>query len=849
MTPVPQDLQTALASRYEFERELGRGGMATVYLARDLKHQRPVAIKVMDSKFAASPGADRFLREIEIAAGLTHPHILSVHDSGEIAGELFYVMPFVEGESLKQRLDREETVPLDEALRVATEVADGLDHAHRHGVVHRDVKPGNILLAEGHAYIADFGVARIVDVGFKTELTGTGITVGTPSYMSPEQAGGERDIDGRADIYALACVLYEMLSGSPPFTGSTPQAVLVKRITESPRPIRQVQQGVPPGVERALHKALATKREDRYETVGAFADSLIPATGVARRASSVLRRIRYGVRKRLGGRPALASTLGAAVLAAVVLIAWAAVRLGGIGPGDAGSAGAGGTAPGESSETTIAVLYFDDLSTDGSLDAYARGFTEALIQRINSVAGLVAPSLVAVRPFRDQPASPDSIAGVLGADFLVEGSILGSQDVLRVNVSLVDPVTGTPLGQSRVESARGDLIDLVDGVSDSLSLFLRPLVGHEVRLRELRGATDNDEAWDLVWRAEAMRETHRPLLNASEREQADWVLAQADSLLALAESLDPTWAEPVILRGWVAAERALVFAEEAGEYDAEIRPLVEAALVKADQALGLDPENADALELRGTVTLGLARTELNETARSALLEEAERDLRAAGEASPMQAEAWAQLGELLSYFRADFAGAKEAYVRALSSDPFLSEAENIAIMVGSLSTDLEEYDDAWFWYQEGRRRWPESVEFPALGLMTMASRSGLGRVEAARALADTIMQTLPPDRFPQYLPIWEAQVSTVLWRAGLEDSARAVLLRAEAVTPDSLAAYDLAHAWLVQGNFERCLEWLAIDLEANPGEKAYRATEPWFRHLHGDPRFQELVRVEEAESE
>jgi tetratricopeptide (TPR) repeat protein len=213
----------------------------------------------------------------------------------------------------------------------------------------------------------------------------------------------------------------------------------------------------------------------------------------------------------------------------------------------------------------------------------------------------------------------------------------------------------------------------------------------------------------------------------------------------------------------------------------------------------------------------------------------------------MQAEAWAQLGELLHYFRADFAGAKEAYLRALSSDPFLSEAEDIAISVGSLSTDLEEYDDAWFWYQEGRRRWPTNVEFPALGLITLASRSGGEDVEAARALADTIMQTLPQDRFPQYLSIWEAQVSTVLWRAGLEDSARAVLLRAEANTPDSLAAYDLAHAWLVQGDVERCLEWLTIDLEANPGDKAYRATEPWFRPLHGDPRFQELVRVEEAE--
>ena len=692
MTPVPPQLLSALADRYEFERELGRGGMATVYLAQDLRHHRSVAVKVMDPDIANPISAQRFLREIEIASGLTHPHILPVHDSGEISGQLFYVMPFVDGESLKQRLDRDEPIRLDEALRITAEVANGLDHAHQHGVVHRDVKPGNILLADGHAYIADFGIARTLNVDLTTDLTKTGLALGTPSYMSPEQASGERDIDGRADIYALACVLYEMLSGSLPFTGSNPQAILVKRITEVPRPIRQIRKEVPPGVERALHKALATGKEDRYETAGAFADSLVPAAGVARRASSVLRRVRYGMRKRLAGHPVLAAILGAAGLA----IVWAVMRLGGLTPGGTGSIGAGGTAPGDAGETTIAVLYFDDLSTDGSLDAYSRGFTEALIRRINSVPGLVAPSLLAVRRFRDGQASPDSIARVLGADFLVEGSILGSQQALRVNVGLVDPGTGMLVAQSVVEGGGGDLIDLVDGVSDSLSMFLRPRVGREVRLRELRGATDNDEAWDLVWRAEAMRESHHTLVEASRREQADQILAQADSLLALAESLDPTWTEPVIQQGWIAADRALVFAEEAGEFDAEDRPLVNAALARANQALNMDPENADALELRGTVTFGLARTELNETARNALLDEAERDLRAAGEASNTQANAWVQLGFLLVNYRADFAAAKVALERARFSDPFLTqEAEDILLRLGALSTDLEEYDDAW----------------------------------------------------------------------------------------------------------------------------------------------------------
>ncbi len=416
-------------------------------------------------------------------------------------------------------------------------------------------------------------------------------------------------------------------------------------------------------------------------------------------------------------------------------------------------------------------------------------------------------------------------------------------------MTLIDPVSGTPLGHSRVEEGRDDLLNLVDRISIDLSQFLRPALGQEVRIRELRGATDNNEAWGLVWRAESVRESHHAMIEASERERADRILAQADSLLVQAESLDPDWVEPVILRGWIAVDRALVFAEQAGEFDAEDRPLVEAALAKANQALSLDPGNADALALRGSVTFGLSRIVVDDSVRSVLLDEAERDLRSAGEASPAQAGAWVRLGELLQYHRVDFVAAKQAYEQALSSDPFLLDAEGLALNVGSLATDLEEWDEAWHWYQEGRRRWPDNVRFPALGLATLASTSGLGGPENAWALADTIMQTLTLDRFPEFEPIWQAHVSTVLWRSGLADSARAVLLHAEAITLDSgFVAGDLAHAWLVQGDVDRCLDWLAIDLEANPELKAYRSTEPWFRPLHDDPRFQALVRTEEADS-
>jgi len=267
-------LNAALAGRYAIERELGSGGMATVYLADDLKYHRRVAVKVLRPELASVLGADRFLREVEIAASLNHPHILALYDSGEADGLLFYVMPYVKGESLRHKLEREQQLPIDDALRITRQVASALAHAHDQGVIHRDVKPENILLYESEAMVADFGIALAVSAAAGERLTETGLVVGTPEYMSPEQALGERELHASSDVYSLGCVLYEMLAGEPPFTGPTAQAVIAKRLVDPVPAVRRLRDAVPEGVERALMGALARVPADRFASAAAFAEAL-----------------------------------------------------------------------------------------------------------------------------------------------------------------------------------------------------------------------------------------------------------------------------------------------------------------------------------------------------------------------------------------------------------------------------------------------------------------------------------------------------------------------------------------------------------------------------------------------
>ena len=314
MTDVIARLASTLADRYRIERELGQGGMATVYLAHDVKHDRPVALKVLRPELAAILGGERFLKEIRTTANLQHPHILALHDSGEAEGLVYYVMPYVEGESLRDRLTREKQLPVDEAVRIAREVAGALDYAHRHGVVHRDIKPENILLHDGSAIVADFGIALAASRSEgSTRMTETGMSLGTPHYMAPEQAMGEREITPKADVYALGCVTYEMLTGEPPFNGPTAQAIIARVMTEEPRGLTIQRKTIPPHVESAVMTALSKLPADRFATAAEFSAALGDASAVPR---TVMRTGAAPVTKARGTQWAVTAGVGALLLAA-----------------------------------------------------------------------------------------------------------------------------------------------------------------------------------------------------------------------------------------------------------------------------------------------------------------------------------------------------------------------------------------------------------------------------------------------------------------------------------------------------------------------------------------------------
>ncbi len=441
MTNLQDHLQRALAGRYTIERELGRGGAATVFLAQDLKHRRPVAVKVLNPELARSVGPDRFLREIEIAARLTHPHILPVFDSGAADGVLYYVMPYIQGETLRHRLSRDGQLPLADALRIGREIAAALDYAHRQGIVHRDVKPENVLLEDGHAVVADFGVARALAAAGEAPLTQSGLAIGTPSYMSPEQSSGEEGVDGRSDIYALGCVVYEMLAGAPPFAGANFQRLVHQHLLETPPPIAARRPDVPAGVAAALDRALAKHPSQRFGTAADFGAALLADGPTPPGTPTRHRRTR---------RAALA--VGSLLVVGAVLLV-----LRGRGPATLDS-------------NLVAVAPFDVLVP--TLDLWREGLVDVLSRDLDGAGPLrtVAPTIV-VRRWSGRADAPSAaaLAQSTGARLAVFGQVLGSGgDSVRVNATLYDVAAGRAVAEFQLR----DLSDRIDRVADSLTVAL-----------------------------------------------------------------------------------------------------------------------------------------------------------------------------------------------------------------------------------------------------------------------------------------------------------------------------------------------------------------------------------------
>src|SRR5512146_167993 len=657
-----------LGGRYRLEREIGRGGMAIVWLAHDLKLNRDVAIKVLLGELAFAMGPERFKREIEVVSRLSHPHILPIDDYGEYEGQLYYVMPFIAGETIHKRLERERQLPVADAVRIAYEVALALEHAHRNGIVHRDIKPENILLQNGEALVADFGIARAITEGGGAKLTSTGVTLGTPTYMSPEQAMADPSIDGRSDVYSLGCVLYEMLAGQPPFSGPTAQAIIARHQLDEAPSLSIVRGTIPEEVEDIVMQALAKLPADRFASAGEMAEELrkIMVTGARpARVSERRKRTTRTTSRRRRGEPQSAWKKYAIIAAIVVPVlavgTWAAVHFGGKGAQKSRI----GT---DTDPNHIAVLYFEDLS-DGKLRALSDGLTESLIDELGAVKQLTVISRNGVAPFKGKNVATDSIQRALKVGTIVSGSVAQSGDQLRVKVELVDAANGNQIASKTFDKPRSDLFALQDTLAKEVSRALRTQLGNEIDNITSRPGTSNAQAWEALQQVKQTIASFDSVLATSGPQQALQLAASTDAELTRISGMDSKWAAPIVLRGsnniWRVSRLAT------GD---SLVKWIDAGLKDAEQVLANSPTDPDALELRGT--LRYFKWSYNKAPDPAhprkMREDAAADLQAAVAKNPLQTSALNSLSFVLNSMN-QFSNAKIAAERAYVSDPYLKD--------------------------------------------------------------------------------------------------------------------------------------------------------------------------------
>ncbi|MGE5230685.1 MAG: protein kinase domain-containing protein [Deltaproteobacteria bacterium] len=776
---VLEQLAAALGDRYRVERKLGEGGMATVFLAEDLKHRRRVAVKLLKPELSAVLGGERFLREIEIAATLQHPHILPLYDSGQSGSLLYYVMPFVEGESLRQRLDREQQLPIGDALRIAREVGSALQYAHDHGVVHRDVKPENILLSGGQAVVTDFGIARAVGAAGAEALTQTGMVVGTPRYMSPEQSGG-MPVGGRSDQYSLACTLYEMLVGQPPFTGPSAQAIMARHSLDPVPGLRVVRGTVPDSTERAIMRAMAKLPADRFLSVQEFVDALEapgPALthAVAPNPAPAPRRM---------SRP-LAAGIGLAVLVLAAAAVWLAAGR------TADGRGAGARRIG-----AIAVLPLTDLAGNPDTSYLGEGITDGLIADLAQIGSLkvISRSSGALAEGTARPLA--RIARQLGVEAVVKGTLAQAGDTVRVSLQFFDAPDGSVRWTRDYQGRLGQVPEL----QREMALAIAGAVDAEVKEAE-RGR--------LGARREVDQRAYESYLRGRfHLERGE--LEPARTFFERAQSIAPVWAPPYV--GLANYYTALPFYTDVPPVD--VLPKARAALV---HAIELDDGLAEA---HSAIAYIRAYYEWDWRA-------AEQEFKRALELRPSYADAYFSYSRFLaSRGRLDEAIAQIG--RAVELDPLSLQLQSNRALLNYFAG---RYDTA----RAGLR------EILKADSSDVLARWGLALVAEQQGRSDEAIALLEPISGASLNR--KSSLGHAYAIAGRAAQARGVLdtLRARAARSYVPSYYlALVHAGL--GERDAALRYLERAYQERSTVLAYLRIDPRLAPLRDDPRFLALVR-------
>jgi TolB-like protein/tetratricopeptide (TPR) repeat protein len=849
-----------------------------VYLAHDLRHDRPVALKVLHAEIAESIGAERFEREIKLAARLQHPHILGVFDSGGVAGRLWFTMPFIEGESLRARMTRERQLSIADAVGIAREVADALDYAHKHGVIHRDIKPENILLSGRHAMVADFGISRSIAAG-DGALTQTGMSIGTPGYMSPEQATGERGIDARTDVYSLGCVLYEMLAGEAPFTGPSAQSVIARMMTENPRSIHAERAGVSEALDAITLRALSRVPADRFTTAAEFGDALagvggVVVSGIATAAAAVPVPPAAGKAPRAGRRTSIAAVFALGIL----------IGLGGL--------FALKSRHGESAGRGLAVLPFENVGAGE--DAYfADGITEEVRGKLAAIPGLRVTARTSSNSYKASKKSPAEIGAELGVEYLLTGTVRWEQGAdgqrhVRVTPELIKAADGAATWQQPFDAVLSDVFTVQSGIATQVAQALNVTLAAQVQQKLEARPTKNIDAYEEFLLGEKATEA---MLRSDGKS-----LAEGDAHYSRAVALDTTFGLAWSRVAYVAAQtfntnpteelarhatdaigHAMRLAPDHPQvrraYSRILRSVKKdyaGALAQLDTGLLREPNNVDLLAASAAINALLGRWD-------AAVDAAKR----AYALDPRNANAASSVARMLHAVRR-YPESDEYSAKALALSPGnISFSEDRAInrvSMGDLagaqsvvrdvlkvadSTEVAAYyalfqEMMWLLdepllrrittmtpanFRNNRQQW---------GLKVGATWGLLGDSAKARAYGDSarIGAEAQLASFPEDAQLHELRARSLALMGrkadAIEEAERALKMRETALdlSTGPYVRYQAARVLIQAGAYDRALDIIEPLLAANYSDltPAWLRLEPVFRRLKGNPRFEKLAR-------